>query len=699
MFSNGPRILTLAPEDLPPRVEAWSAIDRLVWQDVDASRLTTDQVDALRIWVGAGGRLVVVGGSTGTSGLGALPADLLPFRPSVTLDASPADLVDLLGSLPAGATSTPALAGVLDRGTVLARSGDEVIAAQTPIGQGMASVVGIDPGTPWLAGTPTAAALWRRLLPPSRNGLIDPFLLQDDSQLVAALNDLPAVTLPDLGLLLALLLLYIALIGPLNYIVLRRLDRREWAWATMPALVLVFAGGAYALGQGLKGTDIVVSQIGIVRGATGSERGLGQFYVGIFSPTRQAYDVRVADDPLLTEPAYLAQQQASSGVPLDVLLGDPATLRGYQVGFGVLRAFRAEAVRTTPRLDADLNYRDGRLTGTLHNRSQETLEHVAVIYGGGLQTIASLGPGESAQVSLPVADQLNDGSQLSQRIFGFAGGDAAMARATATRRVVIDQLTYQSGTIGGYGAMPQGPMVLAWTKGPGIGVDLGSPAHQETDTLLVLPAVAHVSGATAYPPDLIARSVLASQANEATDQGNGLSLSRGTMVVEYRPVGFDGEMDVTRLSLAMMTQGSLQPMSGSGPDLDPLPAGQQPDQEDPVGDAVLAGGQQGVVVGAVKGGPAVVGDDGSGVAEPPAANEGLPAQALFDGLPDLQLYDRVAGRWVEFTHLTAGREVRVPSPERYVDANGAFRARFVNRGDQSSTAYFSLLVRVDGDVR
>ena len=33
-----PAIVSLAPEDLPARVEAWSAIDRLVWQDVDTAQ-------------------------------------------------------------------------------------------------------------------------------------------------------------------------------------------------------------------------------------------------------------------------------------------------------------------------------------------------------------------------------------------------------------------------------------------------------------------------------------------------------------------------------------------------------------------------------------------------------------------------------------------------------------------------------------
>jgi hypothetical protein len=74
-------VITLTIADLPPRVEAWAAIDRLIWQDADASNLTATQLDALRLWIGAGGRLTILGGTTGGGGIRPLGADLLPFDP------------------------------------------------------------------------------------------------------------------------------------------------------------------------------------------------------------------------------------------------------------------------------------------------------------------------------------------------------------------------------------------------------------------------------------------------------------------------------------------------------------------------------------------------------------------------------------------------------------------------------------------
>src|SRR3990172_7289104 len=365
-------IVSLSPADLPGRIEAWSAIDRLVWQDVDSSKLDDAQLDALRAWLGLGGRLVILGGSTGATTLGGFPDAILPFRPTRTVDATPDDLGPLLGAVPALGERLPVLGGPLIEGSVLARSGDDIIAAERSVGQGDVLIVGMDPGQSGIAGSDGARSLWRRAAPMTPGAVVNPLALPDDSAIVAALNYLPAVGLPPVEQLLVLLVAYIVLIGPVNYLVLRRLDRREWAWLTMPLLIVVFSAGAFGLGRLLKGSDTVVNEIAIVRGAAGAGSGLGQVYGGVFPPTRRTFDVKVAGGALLSNPISL-QQQGAFGQPLDILLGDPARLRGYEVNFGVLRGFRAETALPTPKIEAKLELATGRVRGTVTNDSDEKI--------------------------------------------------------------------------------------------------------------------------------------------------------------------------------------------------------------------------------------------------------------------------------------------------------------------------------------
>src|SRR5207247_264915 len=54
-------VIPLTVADLPERAEGWDALDRLVWQDIDSNQLSSLQLDALRRWLAAGGRLIIVG--------------------------------------------------------------------------------------------------------------------------------------------------------------------------------------------------------------------------------------------------------------------------------------------------------------------------------------------------------------------------------------------------------------------------------------------------------------------------------------------------------------------------------------------------------------------------------------------------------------------------------------------------------------
>src|SRR5207247_9754374 len=113
---------------------------------------------------------------------------------------------------------------------------------------------------------------------------------------------LPSLQLPPTGGLIVLLAAYILVVGPLNYLILRRLDRREWAWVSVPAFVLGFAAAAYGYGSLLRGTDVIVNEIAIVRRAPDATEGRAQDYFGIFSPTRASYRVEVPGGALLAAP-------------------------------------------------------------------------------------------------------------------------------------------------------------------------------------------------------------------------------------------------------------------------------------------------------------------------------------------------------------------------------------------------------------
>ncbi len=234
-------------------------------------------------------------------------------------------------------------------------------------GAGSVTILGFDPTTSWIAeGEAWDAPLWRRLLPARSGGTVS---LTDDSTIVGAVSNLPSLALPPIGGLIVLLIGYIILVGPVNYLVLRWLDRREWAWVTVPALILVFAVGAFGFGSLLRGSDVIVHEVAIVRGAPGTDQAVAQSYLGVFSPSRASFQVRVPGNALLAAPMNGDIFGSGAASNLDVLQGDPSRIRDLAVGYGSLRTIRAEAQAAGPRITTDLR---SRTTGSWHVTNAST---------------------------------------------------------------------------------------------------------------------------------------------------------------------------------------------------------------------------------------------------------------------------------------------------------------------------------------
>ena len=82
-------------EELPERLEGLTSFDTLVINDVDTSKLTTQQAAALQSWVEQGGRLVIGGGTGAQRTFAGLPAALQPVKLSGTQEIKTEDLADL----------------------------------------------------------------------------------------------------------------------------------------------------------------------------------------------------------------------------------------------------------------------------------------------------------------------------------------------------------------------------------------------------------------------------------------------------------------------------------------------------------------------------------------------------------------------------------------------------------------------------
>ncbi|HMO57302.1 MAG TPA: hypothetical protein PKC19_08100, partial [Roseiflexaceae bacterium] len=260
--TGGTTVRHIRPGELPERAASLRGINVLIFHDTDSTSLTQAQRDAIELWASLGGQLVVSGGVNQQTANGF--NELLPVELDGTLTQGSIAPLVALATTPLNDTTVP-LNGVIARPGAFQLPGNSGLIFVHSYGAGQVTFTRFDLAV--LRGWTGEIDMWSNLLetitlftPASAARLNQTSLLQYVLQL-------PALGLPSAGILLLFLLAYIAIIGPGNYLVLRRVGRLEWAWITVPVTVLIFSLGLYLVGFGLRGGQAQINQVAVVQAA------------------------------------------------------------------------------------------------------------------------------------------------------------------------------------------------------------------------------------------------------------------------------------------------------------------------------------------------------------------------------------------------------------------------------------------------
>src|SRR5262249_28262248 len=115
--------------------------------------------------------------------------------------------------------------------------------------------------------------------------------------LQASLEQFEDVPMISFGWVALFILIYIIVVGPLDYLFLKKVVKRlELTWITFPAVVLLVSVVAYFAAYAIKGNDLRINKvdlvdIDLVEGAAGGARSYGQTWITLFSPRIQLYTI------------------------------------------------------------------------------------------------------------------------------------------------------------------------------------------------------------------------------------------------------------------------------------------------------------------------------------------------------------------------------------------------------------------------
>ncbi len=427
--------------ELPLDPRGWEAVDVIV---ISSGCQILDPLGArLREWVQRGGRLVLIGGYAGQWESSPGLTNWLPVKPVGQITHH--DITSLNVSIPGSATlrlregSLRTGHWTAESGAVLARSLDGPLVVRTGESLGTVTAIALDlndlpfvrvtddrqslvwESLPdlcrWLAGLPLIPTLVEGSQRPQSD--LNPTGVSDlQTQLVNTLDRFPEVVRPSYWVVLGSALLFLVIVGPLDFLVVHRLLRRpHWTWFSLPIWIIL--GGLVGLSAATRtgGDRGLTRQLDLLTwdGVSGTAR--LDSWLTIYSPEHHRYNVKCvpgamnpASTASSTQLRWAARPEAGfrglyretdigNGATVDVAEGG-ASINALPIRHGSSNVLEAKShwEQALPVKAEFSDEGDGHLKGTFSHQFDGELVDWVLVYG----SFAYLPPRNSAGVESPL---------------------------------------------------------------------------------------------------------------------------------------------------------------------------------------------------------------------------------------------------------------------------------------------------------
>src|SRR6202165_4405233 len=550
------RVVHLRADEIAESAIPLRAFDILAIDDFATDGLTAAQRTAISDFVRAGGDLLLGTGAAWRKTLAGLPPAILPMSVTGTTTVTAA----LLGGSPVEVATGTATSGLAWLAT-----GSHPLLLERTVGGGIVTMATFDWNQEPVAGSSGSGPLLRQLIAravfgtgggnqafaypmggPGPMGFgSQPSISSRSNALTPVLGNLPSLDLPSFQLTGALVLLYVLLVGPVNYFVLGAMRRRALTWVTVPLIAVIAAGGAYGTGVLTKGRSVQANQVTILHLQPGWDRAYQETYTGIIAPSRGDYQATVSGGRLLISPivnngAYDASTfGASSPAGIRISVDTNGVTLPRMTAF-VLGGFATESISPAPQLTAHLQLVNGTLTGTIENHSDLTFTDAVLIVGDSFQTFGALKPGATATINLVPKPANPFGQPVYTRVYSsFLNGPGPTQPADAPRedyaKTQILAVLPTGGSFRGVSLASQ-PLLVAWTHQSFQDLMVnGTHPRATAQSAVALSLRVDQIGTGSLPSDLVWGRIVGVVGDTQGGQPGILTMQAGSVTYEFAP--------------------------------------------------------------------------------------------------------------------------------------------------------------------
>ncbi|MEG6522682.1 hypothetical protein [Desulfotomaculum sp. 1211_IL3151] len=387
-FGGQTAIKYMKPAYLPNDAMELLQADIIIVDDVAVKELTEKQLTTLKDWVSLGGILLISDGA-GTYA-GEILADISPVRAE-----KQAVVTSDLGGLQVVNGNMTVTTGKLMNGEVLAQVKDTILVASRDLGKGRIIYSAI----PLENLTSESARVWPLIFNMADGSNRVDVKVQmarekrnmGNDMLVHASTYLPQIKTPPVPQVALAWGVYVIIIGPVLYLILKRRDRRDWMWWIIPICALVTTSVVYFMSPAQRINAPISQTLSLVE-ILDNQRAEINATASFVSPFGGDLKVEGNKEAVILPTNFYGNSQKSPSIGYHMQAAPVITFPGVE--YWSMRQAKATAFKKDMgSIEGNLTLENGYITGKIENKTGLDLRDCRIILGGRSLTLESIPAG------------------------------------------------------------------------------------------------------------------------------------------------------------------------------------------------------------------------------------------------------------------------------------------------------------------
>ena len=299
------------PQNFPDKWFGFDGIDLIIISDYQKKMLSDEQADALKNWIGNGGRLIVSVGSKWQLFKDSFIEEMLP------VEIIGSNIVNRLKiyneELKSSEGDIVVSNSKLKNGIVINKVEDIPLIVKGKYGLGEVYYLAFDIDKLPFKGWNGQDRFWLGFLNDNRHYKFAEFAIGYFRNFISKIKYLEPPKVEAIGIIL---LIYLIVVCPINFLILRKKKRLELAWITIPVIVIIFSISIYIYGLLQRGGNLILRNVSIINTVQGSNNGRINGSSLLFTPKRNKFDIQIKNkDAIISEEFYWMKRMDTSWTP------------------------------------------------------------------------------------------------------------------------------------------------------------------------------------------------------------------------------------------------------------------------------------------------------------------------------------------------------------------------------------------------